>query len=84
MVRIPTNWPATRPGEVLRDDFLAPLGLTHKQFPDAIRVPFPRVNEIVTGKRGLTPATALRLAKYFGNSDGFGSTCKCVAICRKP
>jgi addiction module HigA family antidote len=38
---------------------------------DAIHVPFQRVNEVVSGKRGVTPGTALRLAKYFGNSPGF-------------
>lgn len=47
------------------------MGLTQKQLADAIHVPFQRVNEIVSGKRGLTPSTALRLAKYFGNSAGF-------------
>jgi addiction module HigA family antidote len=71
MVRIPTNRPATHPGEILREDFLVPLHLTQKELADAIRVPFQRVNEIVSGKRGLTPSTALRLAKFFGNSPGF-------------
>lgn len=71
MIRIPTNRPTTHPGEILREDFLLPMGLTQKQLADAIHVPFQRVNEIVSGKRGLTPSTALRLAKYFGNSAGF-------------
>ena len=71
MIRIPTNRPATHPGEVLLEDFLRPMGLTQTQLADAIRVPFQRVNEIVAGKRGLTPSTALRLARYFGNSPGF-------------
>jgi addiction module HigA family antidote len=71
MIRVPTQRPATHPGEILREDFLAPLGLTQKELADAIHVPFQRVNEIVSGKRGVTPATALRLAKYFGNSPGF-------------
>lgn len=62
---------STHPGEILREDFLVPLGLTQKELADAIRVPFQRVNEIVSGKRGLTPSTALRLAKYFGVSAGF-------------
>ncbi len=48
-----------------------PMGLTQKELADSIRVPFQRINEIVSGKRGLTPSTALRLAKYFGNSAGF-------------
>ena|SRR5215468_5822326 len=71
IIRIPTNRPATHPGEILREDFLAPLGLTQKELAAAIRVPFQRVNEIVRGQRGLTPSTALRLAKYFGTSAGF-------------
>lgn len=71
MIRIPTNRPATHPGEVLLEDFLRPMGITQTQLADAIRVPFQRVNEIVSGKRGLTPSTALRLAKFFGNSPGF-------------
>jgi addiction module HigA family antidote len=71
MIRVPTNRPPTHPGEILREDFLAPLGLTQKELADAIRVPFQRVNEIVSGKRGVTPGTALRLAKYFGNSPDF-------------
>jgi addiction module HigA family antidote len=71
MIRIPTNRPATHPGEVLLEDFLRPMGITQTQLADAIHVPFQRVNEIVSGKRGLTPSTALRLAKFFGNSPGF-------------
>lgn len=71
MIRVPTNRPATHPGEILREEFLVPMGLTQKQLADAIHVSFQRVNEIVAGKRGLTPGTALRLAKYFGNSPGF-------------
>jgi len=71
MMRVPTNRPATHPGEVLREDFLVPMGLTQKELADGIRVPFQRVNEIVSGKRGLTPSTALRLARYFGTSPGF-------------
>ncbi len=71
MIRIPTNRRATHPGEVLLKDFLEPLELTQKAVADALGVPFQRVNEIVSGKRGVTPSTALRLAKYFGNSPAF-------------
>lgn len=71
MIRMPKNRLATHPGEMLREEFLKPMGLTQKELADAIRVPFQRVNEIVSGKRGLTPSTALRLAKYFGMSAGF-------------
>ncbi len=71
MIRIPTNRPATHPGEILLEDFLLPMGLSQTELANAIRVPFQRVNEIVSGKRGLTPSTALRLARFFGNSPGF-------------
>ncbi|MEO7660162.1 MAG: HigA family addiction module antitoxin [Pyrinomonadaceae bacterium] len=71
MIRIPTNRTATHPGEVLLKDFLEPMELTQKSLADALGVPFQRVNEIVSGKRGITPSTALRLAKFFGNSPGF-------------
>ena len=56
---------------MLREEFLVPMGLTQKELADAIQVPFQRVNEIVSGKRGLTPSTALRLAKFFGMSADF-------------
>ena len=71
MIRIPKNRPATHPGEILLEDFLRPMGSTQTQLAEGIRVPFQRVNEIISGKRGLTPSTALRLARYFGNSPGF-------------
>ncbi len=71
MIRVPTDRPATHPGEILLEDFLQPLGLSQRELADAIKVPFQRVNEIVSGKRGLTPSTALRLSRYFGNSAGF-------------
>lgn len=71
MIRVPTKRRATHPGEVLLEDFLTPMGITQKALAEAIRVPFQRVNEIVAGKRGVTPSTALRLAKYFGTTPGF-------------
>jgi len=71
MIRIPKNRISTHPGEMLRDEFLVPLGITQQALADAIQVPFQRVNEIVSGRRGLTPSTALRLAKYFRMSPGF-------------
>lgn len=71
MVRVPTHRPPTHPGEMLLDEFLTPMNLTQRQLAEAIHVPFQRVNEIVNGKRGVTPATALRLARYFGTSAGF-------------
>lgn len=56
---------------MLLEEFLIPMGITQQALADAIRVPFQRVNEIVAGKRGLTPSTALRLAKFFGMSPDF-------------
>jgi len=71
MVRVPTHREPTHPGEMLLEEFLRPMNLTQRDLSDGIRVPYQRVNEIVNGKRGITPSTALRLAKYFGNSAGF-------------
>jgi addiction module HigA family antidote len=68
MVRIPTHAPPTHPGEMLLEEFLIPMGLTQRELADGIRVPYQRVNELVNGRRGITPATALRLAKFFGTS----------------
>ncbi len=71
MVRIPTHRPPTHPSEMLMEEFLMPMNLTQRDLADAIRVPYQRVNEIINGKRGVTPATALRLARFFGMSAGF-------------
>ena len=59
------------PGEILREEFLVPLRITAHALSQAIRVPATRVNDIVNGKRGVTADTALRLARYFGNSPEF-------------
>jgi len=56
---------------MLLEEFLAPLQLTQRQLADAIRVPYQRINEIVNGRRGITPSTALRLSKFFGMSADF-------------
>ena len=71
MVRIPKNRRSTHPGEMLLEEFLIPMRMTQRELADSIHVPFQRINEIVSGKRGLTPSTALRLAKFFGMSAGF-------------
>ena len=71
MVRIPSDRSPTHPGVMLREEFLRPLGITQRELADAILVPYQRVNEIINEKRGITPNTALRLAKYFGNTPGF-------------
>jgi addiction module HigA family antidote len=54
------------PGEVLREEFLAPLGLSVNALAKALRVPATRLHEIVNERRSITPDTALRLARYFG------------------
>ena len=59
------------PGEVLREDFLAPLALTQYRLAKSLSVPPRRINEIVHGKRAITADTALRLARFFGNSERF-------------
>jgi addiction module HigA family antidote len=54
------------PGEVLREDFLRPAGLSVNALAKALHVPTPRINEVVRERRGVTADTALRLARYFG------------------
>jgi addiction module HigA family antidote len=71
MVRVPTHREPTHPGEMLLEEFLKPMGLSQRQLARAIRVPYQRVNELINRRRGITPGTALRLAKFFGNSPGF-------------
>ena len=71
MVRVPTHKPPTHPGEMLLEEFLKPMGITQQQLAREIKVPYQRVNEIVNQRRGLTPATALRLSKAFGNTPDF-------------
>ena len=71
MVRIPTNRTPTHPGEMLLEEFLKPMGVTQKQLSVAVHVPFQRINELVNGKRGITPSTALRLSAFFGNTADF-------------
>ncbi len=70
-VRIPKDRAPTSPGEMLREEFLKPLGMTQVELAERIRVPYVRVNELVNGKRRVTPSTALRLAKAFGTSPEF-------------
>ena len=65
MVRIPTDRVPTHPGEILLEEFLIPADLTQRHLANAIHVPYQRINDIVNGRRGITPNTALRLAKFF-------------------
>ncbi len=71
MVRIPTHRTPTHPGEMLLEEFLIPLALTQREVAQAIHVPYQRINDLVNGRRGITPSTALRLARYFEVSAAF-------------
>ncbi|MEA3643295.1 MAG: HigA family addiction module antitoxin [Lamprobacter sp.] len=71
MVRIPTERQPTHPGEMLLEEFLTPMGITQRELADAIQVPYQRVNELVNQRRGVTPSTALRLARFFNMSEDF-------------
>lgn len=59
------------PGEILREEFMVPLGLSAHALAMALRVPAPRINDIVRERRAVTADTALRLARYFGTSAEF-------------
>ena len=71
MIRIPTHRDPTHPGEMLLEEFLKPMRISQKTLSDLLQVPYQRINEIVNRKRGITPSTALRLAKVFDMSDDF-------------
>jgi addiction module HigA family antidote len=63
--------PPIHPGEILREEFLSPLGMSAHQLAMALRVPATRINDIVNEKRGITADTALRLSRYFGTTSRF-------------
>jgi antitoxin HigA-1 len=63
--------PNPHPGDILMEEFLKPMGLSQNALANAILVPPRRINEIVLGKRAVTADTDLRLARYFGLSEGF-------------
>lgn len=62
--------PNPHPGEILQEEFLVPMGLSQNALARAIGVPPRRINEIVLGRRAVTADTDLRLARYFGLSEG--------------
>jgi addiction module HigA family antidote len=66
-----TIMPPVHPGEILLEEFLAPLGVSQYQLAKAVDVPARRINEIVHGQRRITADTALRLSRYFGTSERF-------------
>jgi addiction module HigA family antidote len=71
MVRLPTHRPPTHPGEALREDFLPDAGLSQSEAARRLRMSFRRLNEITNERRAVTPDTALRLAKLFGQTPDF-------------
>ncbi|HEY1616152.1 MAG TPA: HigA family addiction module antitoxin [Streptosporangiaceae bacterium] len=66
-----TIMPPVHPGEILQEEFLSPLAVSQYQLAKEIAVPARRINEIVHGHRRISADTALRLARYFGTSEGF-------------
>ena len=65
MVRFPTHGPPTHPGEILLKEFLKPSGYAQMELAKKIGISYSRVNELIHGKRGVTPYTALRLERLF-------------------
>ncbi|MDE0263780.1 MAG: HigA family addiction module antitoxin [Bryobacterales bacterium] len=63
--------PPIHPGEILRDEFLRPLGLSVYRLARSLKISRPRLNDIVLGRRGVTIDTALRLGRYFGTTPEF-------------
>ena len=71
MIGLPTNRAPTHPGEMLNEEFLKPLAIKQKDAADDLGISLVRLNEIIKGKRGVTPDTALRLERRFGMSAEF-------------
>lgn len=69
--RLPRRRPPTRPGEMLLEEFVKPLGITQSELATRLGISFPRLNEIIRGKRSITSDTALRLARVLGMSADF-------------
>ncbi len=70
-MRIPTDREPTHPGEMLREEFLIPMGISGQELANAIHLPYQHVDELVSLKRSITPGIALRLAKFFGMTADF-------------
>lgn len=68
--RTTPNW-RVHPGEILREEFLKPLEMSSYALAKGLRVPVPRINDIVLERRGITADTALRLARFFGTTEQF-------------
>ena len=68
---LPKNRRPIHPGEILREEYLKPLEMTQQQLADALGITRVRINEIILGKRSITPDTAFRLSKYFNTTPDF-------------
>ena len=68
---MPTHREPSHPGEILKEEYLIPLGITQTTLANDLEIPYQRINEILNKKRGVTPSTALRLAKYFKTTPDF-------------
>ncbi len=63
MIRTPTHGPPTHPGEILLEEFLKPMGISQAELARLLAISYPRVNELIRGKRAMTPEIALRLER---------------------
>ena len=70
-MRLPKQRPPVHPGRVFLEDFIAPLGLTQREAAERLHMSYPRMNEIVNGKRTVTPDTALRFARFTSTEPEF-------------
>ena len=70
-MRLPTHRPPTPPGEMLLEEFLKPHVMTQRELATRLHVSYPRFSEIIHGRRGITPDTALRLSRLLGTSPEF-------------
>jgi len=68
---LPKNRRPTPPGEILKYEFLEPLGMSQRELADALGITRVRINEIILGKRAVTPDTAFRLAQFFHTTPEF-------------
>ena len=71
MIGLPTHRAPTHPGEMLSEEFLKPLGITQTEAARQLGISYVRLNEIINGRRGVTPDTALRLSRRFGMTPEF-------------
>jgi addiction module HigA family antidote len=68
---LPKNRPPTHPGEILFEEFLEPRGMTQSELAERLEIPLQRINSIISSKRGVTPETAVLLARFFKTTSQF-------------